>query len=56
MDYALQTLYYTFQAVLNFLLNLEVVGSVTFGGILLSVMVLSAVFCSIGLIARSFNE
>ena len=52
MDYALQTLYYTFQAILNFLLNLELIGGVTFGGILLSIILVSAIFYGIGLFSR----
>ena len=56
MDYALQTLYYTLQSLINFLLRIEVVKGVTIGGIILSVVVLSAVFCGLGLIARSLNE
>ena len=55
MDYALQTLYYTLQAIINFLLSLEVVSGVTLGGILFSVVLLTAVFYGIGLFSRSKN-
>lgn len=55
MDYALQTLYYTLQAVINFFLSLEVVKGVTLGGILFSVILISAIFYGIGLYTRSRN-
>lgn len=55
MDYALQTLYYTLQAVINFLLSVEVVSGVTIGGILFSVVLIAAVFYGIGLFTRSRN-
>lgn len=52
MDYSLQTLYYTLQALINFLLSVEVIEGVTIGGILFSVILLSAVFYGIGLFTR----
>lgn len=55
MDYALQALYYTLQAIINFVLSIQVVQGVTLGGILFSVVLLSAVFYGIGLFTRSRN-
>ena len=55
MDYALQTLYYTLQAIINFVLSIQIVQGVTLGGILFSVVLLSAVFYGIGLFTRSRN-
>lgn len=49
MEYALQSIFYFFRAILNLTLQMQVTDNVTIGGILFSLLLLSSLFYYLGI-------